>query len=182
MQNNFVWIDEKGLLLQHSEVESWQALIQESSKAVGIFLPEELESYLVFLLMRFIKMPELAASVLALDYLEAQQQLSASKREYLHNLADKCLLYAGFYPDRASKKQVSVDYFVKLGRTAYLDLSDLTEQHMSKLYQHLSEEFISLMEILLASWEMNARRYLLTSNMAEVLRIIRQNRPSKPQH
>ena len=64
--------DMKKLLLKQTTTETWQALVQESAVKASITLSEELESYLVFLLMRFSKEPTLAMSVLATEYLNAQ--------------------------------------------------------------------------------------------------------------
>ena len=172
----------KDLLLKQTTTETWQALIQESALKANITLTEELESYLVFLLMRFIKEPNIATSVFATEYLSANDRIGVIKQESLKNIGDKCLLFSGLYPGRASKKHVTVDYFVKLGRTAYLDLSDITDNTLSLLYHELSQEFISLMEVLVASWESDYIKRIMPDDMQQVMQIIRHNKPWRQIH
>jgi hypothetical protein len=150
----------KDLLIQGREdLEIWKIFVHDSAVIAGVRLPELLESYLVFLLMRFMRSPEIADTVFAFDYLQAQQLQGVAKQDLLRELADKCLLFAGLYPEQAIKKGVEVDYFIRLGKTAYLTLSDLTALSLAELYYHLSEDFILLMNVLLASWEFNPSRH-----------------------
>lgn len=170
------------LLLRQTTTETWQALIQESAQKASVLLTEELESYLVFLLMRFAKEPSLAASVMATEYLSANYTTRLIKQASLQNVGDKCLLFSGLYPGHASTKHVTVDYFVKLGRTAYADLSDITDNALSILYHHLSQEFISLMEVLIASWESDYVKRIMPDEMQEVLQIIQRDKPTRRWH
>jgi len=161
----------QNLLLRKTTTETWQALIQESAIKANVLLTEELESYLVFLLMRFNSDPEITMSVLASEYLDAQKNFTASRQESLRDVGDKCLLFSGFFPGRARKKLVTVDYFIKLGRSAYNDLSSMTENALSQLYQHLSDEFIHLMEVLLASWEQDIVEKLSPDDIDEIMQV-----------
>ena len=60
------------LILNHTSTEQWQALIKETELACQEDLSEDFESDLVFLLMRFVTQPEIAKSVMALDFLKGQ--------------------------------------------------------------------------------------------------------------
>ena len=51
-----------------TSMAQWHALINEATVGAHIRLNEDLESYLVFLLMRFTAKPDMAGSVLAIDF------------------------------------------------------------------------------------------------------------------
>ncbi len=70
------------------------------------------------------------------------------QRECLREVGDKCLLFAGFFPEQAEKKQVKIKYFIELGQTAYIQVASLSKAGSASLYNALSYDFISLMEIL----------------------------------
>lgn len=169
----------KQLLLRQSSTQVWQALIQESAVKAQVCLNETLESYLVFLLMRFARDSALVDSVFALDYLQLQQMLLHQRQTGLRDLGDKCLLFAGLYPGNATRKHVKVDYFIRLGRTAYADLSMLTQDSLSQLYSELSCEFIGLMEVLFASWDSEHGNRLLPDELQTMMQFIQQRQPCR---
>ncbi len=111
-------------------------------------LNEDLESYLVFLLMRFNQTPDMTQSVLAMDFLESQQATGNKRIELLKEIGDKSLLFSGLFPGLAQKKLVSIDYFVDMGRTAYLTVSEIETTKGSELFAALSKEFQSLRLVL----------------------------------
>ena len=84
------------LLVGRTETETWKTLIQEASTLCHQSLAVDLESYLVFLLMRFIKRPELVSSVLALEYLHAHE-IETRRSAALQQVGDKCLIFAGLF-------------------------------------------------------------------------------------
>lgn len=136
------------LILHSSSIAQWHTLLGEAQQQSTICLKTELESYLVFLLMRFAEQPSLASSVLALEFLQGCQTVSDPNKQYqLKDVGDKCLLYAGLFPGRARKRHLKVSYFVKLGRTAYLTLSN-HQFPEEPLFNSLSQEFINLMDVL----------------------------------
>src|SRR5689334_10421216 len=110
----------QSLILHPTATAQWHDLILTAQRTASIHLQEDLECYLVFLLMRFSDNPQLAGSVLGLDFLEAY---SKYRHQQLKEVGDKCLLYAGLFPGRAIKRRVKISYFVKLGQTAYATIS-----------------------------------------------------------
>ena len=108
----------------------------------------ELESYLVFLLGRFNQRPDIAKSVLATEFLSSLEKTPHKQRDGLRDVGDKCLLFAGFFPEQAEKKCVKVKYFVELGQTAYIQLAELSKRRSAALYHALGCGFVNLMEIL----------------------------------
>ena len=136
------------LLIQTSATAEWLSLINEAESAAELHLDEEMQSYLVFLLMRFTEQPELAASVLAVEYMHSMQSQGRIGHNQLRNVGDKCLLYSGLFPERAERLRVKISYFVDLGRSAYQQLSDRMEHGAAAMYYHLANAFVSLMDIL----------------------------------
>lgn len=128
----------------------WHALINEAETAAARPLVEELESYLVFLLMRSTRRPEIAGKVLALDYLNGMLARGHIRQDRLRDVGDQCLLYSGLFSEQAGRRQVKVSYFVDLGRSAYQQLSVTLKDSYSQLYAQLSQDFIALMDVLLA--------------------------------
>jgi len=136
------------LLVHTSATEEWLSLVHEAESACAHHLDEEMQSYLVFLLMRFTERPELAASVLAVEYLQSMQTAGRIGQDQLRNVGDKCLLYSGLFPHRAERRRVKVGYFVDLGRSAYQQLSERLEHDAAAMYYRLAGAFVSLMDIL----------------------------------
>ena len=54
------------ILEQPGNISQWQALVAEAEELSGVQLGEELESYLVFTLMRYLRRPDMAQRILAL--------------------------------------------------------------------------------------------------------------------
>ncbi len=154
------------IVLEPTIIAQWQALVKEAESAGRLVLPEDLESYLVFLLMRFMERPELAKSVLAMEYLWAFDSpvLQAVR---LQDVGDKCLLLAGLFPEQAARKRVQISYFVALGQGAYSAVASLSKIEMAKLYQALQQGFVELMDVLHVIRELAGQR--LTPLQAESL-------------
>ncbi len=139
------------LILHPTSTAQWHALLGEAQQASAIYLKEDLESYLVFLLMRFTGETSVASSVLGLEFLEAYLQ-EPHHYHHLKDVGDKCLLLAGLFPGRAAKRRVKLSYFVKLGQLAYSTIShSLSIQE--ELFIKLCVEFPKLMDVLHAMRE-----------------------------
>ena len=136
------------LVIHTSATAEWLSLVNEAESAADLRLDEEMQSYLVFLLMRFTEKPELATSILAVEYLQSMQTLGRVGQDQLRNVGDKCLLYSGLFPKRAERRRVKISYFVDLGRSAYQQLSEQMEHGAATLYNRLADTFVSLMDIL----------------------------------
>jgi len=138
------------LLVQGSATADWLSLVHEAETAIDHPLDEEMQSYLVFLLMRFTERPDLAASVLAVEYLQSMHTLGRVGQDQLRSVGDKCLLFSGLFPQRAERRRVKISYFVDLGRSAYQLLSERLEHGTSAMYHRLADTFIPLMDVLQA--------------------------------
>lgn len=122
----------------------WQEVIHEAEQACSVALKEEIEAYLVFLLMRYINKPEFVKQIIASEFLQSLELSSIQREVALREVGDKCLLFAGLFPSIAKKRLVRQSYFVKLGQAAYIGVS----KKNNDLYDHLSNQFVSLMDIL----------------------------------
>lgn len=159
------------ILTEPTETAQWYALLKEAQTFYGMPIPVELESYLVFLLQRFTCSPQLASSVLALEYLESQRVQGRLRDQKLREVGDKCLLFSGIFPERAINCHVSVSYFVDLGRKAYQYLAELPNSTPSQqqLFLNLYLQFVHLMDILQCIRELGNEQDTLPLPLAEDL-------------
>ena len=148
------------LILEPTSQAQWQTLIHEAQAACDRNLDETLESYLVFLLMRFADKPECTARIMAEDFLHSQQLQGAHREECLREVGDHCLLFSGLFPRIAERRLVRVSYFVNIGRSSYRQLSDVVGRQRAALYGQLSEAFIVLMDILHTMRELGGQSLL----------------------
>lgn len=136
-----------GILLLQSTTAQWQALVRDAESSSNLRLNNELESYLVFLLGRFNQRPDIANSLLAKEYLVGMTK-KPKRRDCLREVGDKCLLFAGLFPEQAEKRRLKIKYFIELGQTAYIQVASLSKMATAALYNALSCDFVSLMEVL----------------------------------
>jgi hypothetical protein len=136
------------LILEPTPQAQWLALLHEAQTACHRHLDESLESYLVFLLMRFADRPYCTARIMAEDYLRSQSLAGEQRAGKLREVGDHCLLFSGLFPQLAERRLVPVSYFVTIGRSSYQQLSGVLDRSWSSVYRHLSETFVVLMDIL----------------------------------
>jgi len=151
---------------QATATEQWRDLVKEAIDYNGVNLDEELESYLVFLLMRYMKETSLSSKVMALEYLRGMQRSATLRNECMRDVGDQCLLFSGLYPELAQRRQVKISYYVKMGRSAYASLSGFTQSTIASMYSHLADSFVSLMDTLQAMRCMNDSSMQLEPLMA----------------
>lgn len=126
---------------QGAPAELWQALVHEAGERAGCTLDESRESYLVFVLLRHQGDGHLLARTQALEWLRAHELAGRAREDSLRDVGDRCLLIAGLYPSLAERRQVSVRYFVDLGRSAYMGIADAGRTAYASLFGQLAEGF-----------------------------------------
>lgn len=136
------------LILHPTPQAQWYELVEEARRESSITLSDDLESYLVFLLMRFANNPTVLERVLALDFLESFKTVSRERNQHLRDIGDTCLLFAGFFPGKARRRRVRISYYVKLGMNAYSSLSVVHQNQLSQLFGNLCQHFVGLMDVL----------------------------------
>lgn len=136
------------LILAPTATSQWKQLLLEAEDRCACTLDEEVESYLIFTLIRFTQNPELASRALAPDYLNTARLTGQSQQQNLREVGDQCLLLSGLFPQRADKRLVRVSYYVGLGQAAYDNLSHLLKRSFAELYRLLATNFVQLIDVL----------------------------------
>jgi len=137
-------------LRQGQQAELWQSLIQEGAARSGVTLDEHEESYLGFVLIRHLRDEQLGARTVAMDWLQAFDEIGQVRADALRDVGDRCLLIAGLFPRLADRRRVSPDYFVALGRAAYAGVADCTRSSYADLFAQLARVFRPLVRVLAA--------------------------------
>ncbi len=97
------------LLTNQSSVLIWQDAVKHAEDRCAITLNEDLEMYLIALLIRYSSRPDMAQRVFATAFLEAMQLREKQRYLSLQHVGDQCLLYAGLFPSAAEKNTSSLD-------------------------------------------------------------------------
>jgi len=139
------------LILEPTAKAVWHRLVKEAEQRSHCQLDEHKESYLVFLLMRYLQRPDLVRTVLALSFLKALRSAGRQRQERLQDVGDQCLIFAGLFPEQADRRRVSISYFIDLGRTSYLGLAESGPRESTSLFTGLAEAFVHLMDVLRAT-------------------------------
>jgi hypothetical protein len=132
------------LLTGNTSLMLWHEVITNAEKQCSLTLNQDLEAYLISLLMRYSNKPEIAQRIFAQAFLEAMQQNMNLRNTALQHVGDECLLYAGLFPQQAKRHNVKISYFVDLGRAAYAAISNTAND----LYWSLAYSFVMLMDVL----------------------------------
>ncbi|MEI6810825.1 MAG: hypothetical protein WCK60_02095 [Candidatus Nomurabacteria bacterium] len=140
------------LHIANTQTELWVNLLKEAENRAQTKLTENQESYMVFMLMRFIARCELLSTTLALQYLESMLEKRRVKEVMLADTADTSLLFAGLFPERSKKLNVSSAYFMNISRSCFLGLADLCEnmKHVGEatLYREIGTNIEKLTHVL----------------------------------
>jgi hypothetical protein len=136
------------ILTRESATALWQELVRDAESKAGRTLGEDLESYLVFTLMRHYRDAPLAHRVVAIEWLEALQREGRPRRDELRDVGDRCLLIAGLYPELAQRRRVPLEYFIDVGRSAYDQLACELRAALAELYAQLARGFAQLVRVL----------------------------------
>lgn len=143
---------------EESVLLEWVKFVRRGEDLAGVPLGEELESFLVFTLMRLVKRVNLFSLVLATEYLETINNYEGRKREiYLSDLGDICLIQAGLFPERYKRFGIHPSYFRNIGSAAFSELAILCARRKQKgfenLYRRVGDAFPFMTDVLLATRE-----------------------------
>lgn len=139
---------------------TWVEFVKFGEARAERNLSEELESFLVFTLMRFAERTDLFLFTLALEYLKASTEYTGRKKEQvLSEVGDVSLLLAGLFPERSRKLGIPPSYFSQMGRMAFSELADSFASRKLKrfecLYRNVSDGFPAMADVLTATRERN---------------------------
>ena len=149
------------VIWHNNSTAAWQELVCDAQEISQTQLNEDLESYLVFMLMRFTEEASMHKRPIALDFLETLHCNGELQKNQLREVGDKCLLFSGFFPGLAEKRRVKISYFVDVGQSAYHILAGLSNNVMCDLFVQLSHRFVPLMDVLQSMREMSSETPLL---------------------
>lgn len=138
------------LVIQPTSTAQWYALVNEAQAASKQALDEEMQSYLVFLLMRFSQNPQFLAKALGIEFLQSLLEFGQHRQNRLQDVGDQCLLVSGLFPGQIQKRLVERHYFVAIGRSAYSSVASQALQATASMFVHLSQSFLSLVGVLQA--------------------------------
>lgn len=146
----------KNIYIQPTPMAQWYALVNEAQFGCQLDLDEDLESYLVFMLMRFSGKTELSQSVVAIEFLESLHKTGSMRTNCLQEVGDKCLLISGFFPEQIRKRRLKESYYIDLGQNAYYALANHSKLMAADLFKSLSHEFLILRDVLKAMRQENS--------------------------
>jgi len=141
---------DNSLILQPTALSQWYSLVDEAEAQCHYRMHQDVESYLVFLLMRFCQREEWVKSILALDFLQALKLQGNEGANKLQEVGDKSLLFSGLFPGIASRKRVSIRYFIEIGQSAYWQAGNLDFLYSGDLFHRLCDDFEKIKNILSA--------------------------------
>lgn len=127
-----------GLVMHTTETAAWHGLVIQAQAEAGWTLDEELERYLVLLLLRFS-----AGDQDAVRIPSDHAAMWGGRR--LQSLGDNCLIFAGLFPDQVRVQELPLSYFVEVGRNAYGNLASVGG---GELFGRLHDQFVGLMDVL----------------------------------
>ncbi len=114
--------------------------VKESLKNQHITITKTSEHYLVHLLTDFtfsqntFNLAHSDNRPLAIIYHQAQQETAENKIKIFKELGDFSLFITGFFPDSLNRKVTDVDYYIFLGKSAYVNLSSIFEKNQRRFF------------------------------------------------
>ncbi|MFA6608322.1 MAG: hypothetical protein WCT07_00180 [Candidatus Paceibacterota bacterium] len=143
------------LHVRDTQTELFFDLIRDGEKRAKTFLPESLESYMVFMLQRHLKNATITTTVFAIEYLENLTKNLHERQSCLSETADAGLILAGLFPERSRRLNVSYTYFTDMSQLCFFDLAQvchrLEHEGEAMLYKELGENVQKLAGVLYAS-------------------------------
>ena len=144
----------KSLVLENS-ADFFNILIKEGFSKTGVQVSALVKNYVSRVLQFYIFSDHLFSEMdssgkkqvktLAELYLKGQSS-PGSLRNSLKKMGDMSLYISGFFREYLTKKLVSVDYYMNMGKQAYGSLSDFQDK---SLFEELSTRFSDLVFVLL---------------------------------
>lgn len=130
------------LALHTRDTAHWRALVTAAEASAQSCLDDDLESYLVMLLLRFARRGQRAGEPPVLGAGGASETLTT---EGLIDAGDRCLVIAGLMPDQALAQGLPVRHFVDTGRYAFEEAARRTA---NPIFRRLADQFVDLMDVL----------------------------------
>lgn len=136
------------IVTDRTQTALWQSLVRDAQARASRQLGDDLESYLVFTLMRHQTDARLAVRTIALEWLDTLLASGRRREIGLRDVGDGCLLIAGLYPQQAERRRVSLSYFQDIGSDAYRHLGEHASGGLESLFRALASAFAELVRVL----------------------------------
>ena len=136
------------IITEQTQTALWQNLVRDAEVRASRQLGDDLESYLVFTLMRHQTDARLADRTMALEWLDSLVASGRRRELGLRDVGDGCLLIAGLYPQQAQRRRVSLSYFQDIGSDAYRSLGECASAGLESLFRRLAYAFAELVRVL----------------------------------
>ena len=120
----------------------------------GVDSSEHAEFYLVNLLSAFATCAHLDDQPLGLQLAEARLAAPEERARHLRQVGDRSLYVSGFFSDSLQRRLVDVDYYIRLGGTAYRQLADLPAARKgpgvssAEVFRELGAKFAAFVDVL----------------------------------
>ena len=113
--------------VEHQTLESYFFNeIEQVCERRGGVLPQTVEAYVVSLLARYARRPNVAgrkSRALALEYLRARGETGAARANALRGVGDRALYISGVVPRSLDRSPVGVRYVRGIGEAAYREVA-----------------------------------------------------------
>ncbi len=133
-----------------SKIAEWYSLVCEAQHETGYYFDDSIQHYLVMTLDHFTTERGLVSTIVAIDFLEGMAISKTADTHLLRRVGDHCLIISGLFPERALRKNVSLNYFIGMGQQAYDALAIAPARYAfdAELFKNLSTHFVGLMDVL----------------------------------
>lgn len=129
--------------------QEWRVVLSGAQHLLDEALDHQLEAFLISILVP-----------LTDPYLEAQEQ-ARFRNKTLRWLGDTCLLYAGFYPEEARRREIALHHVVDLGQRAYRLFGMTQIEPLRAFYEDIAAGFVPMMDVLHGVYELAYERSAL---------------------
>lgn len=141
--------DSMKIIIPPNAFSEWYDLVKDTQAATGVQLDDHVASYLILTLDRFVTQALEQDLPLAIEYLQSMGYRHSQNSSHLRTVGDRCLILSGFFPERAHRFNVSLNYFANIGRQAYLTLADRANLKADpELFYKLGFRFMDLTVLL----------------------------------
>ena len=136
-----------------NRIIGWNDIINDACDNTGYNLEAPLHHYLIITLDEFSMNLELSTTLLTMSFIKRSDIKSRSDANFMRKLGDECLLLSGLFPDNITRKNLSANYVMGLGKESYNSVANANRKHdydiqlFSKLSNHFNKLVMTLQQI-----------------------------------
>ena len=129
--------------------EFFRGAVSQAMRNQGVDTSELAEFYLVNLLSEYAKAP-IDDAPLAIRLSDAATALPDERARKLRDIGDQSLYVSGFFADSLQRSLVDVDYYIKMGGTAYRQLAQMNSRGkpFGDVFNELAGNFPRFVDVL----------------------------------